>query len=241
MDLNLADQLIDCTGVRWSGEEQLRFVQEKLPQVVGQRLSPLLLTEPFRGNPHCSPTDAAILFAMLGLHEPTRLMEVGSGFTTLVFHHARRAFNLPGELISIDPAPRHPIGEFVDAQLIMPAQELPVSDYTMLTAGELLFIDSTHVDSSGSEVRYLLSDVLPKLSPGVLVAFHGVRLPRHYNSAELAQGFNEQLRLLDWLKSSGSEVLFSGGWMAEHHPGVVAKALSSFPETAESTALWLRR
>jgi len=237
VDLSDAGALVDCSGVAWNGDAQLDFVRQRLGNLVGQRLTPLLLAEGFKGNPWCSPLDAAILFAVHALIEPTRQMEVGSGYTTLAFNHARRVLNLPGELITIDPEPRCNVGEFVDAQLIMPVEEMPVDDFKMLMAGEIAFFDLPH---TGEGLDHVYGRILPVLQPGVVVGFHGVRLPRQYSAEELKQGFCEQQRLLQFLRTGRAEILFSGGWMAENHPGLVAGSLDGPAWAGESTALWFR-
>jgi hypothetical protein len=232
-----ADSLLDCAGVDWNGDGQLDFVRNQLGNLVGSRLAPLLNSDAFRGNPWCSPIDAAILFAIHAWIEPTRQMEVGSGYTTLVFNHARRVLNLPGELITIDPQPRCDVGEYVDAQLIMRVEEMSVDDFKLLMAGEIAFFDLPH---TAEGLDHVYTKLLPALAPGAIVGLHGVRLPRQYNRAELESGMCEQERLLEFLKSGRAEVLFAGGWLAEHHPGLVASSLNGAEWSGESTALWLR-
>jgi len=238
VDLSRAGEPIDCSGIDWNGEGQLRWVREVLAERVGDRLAPLLLSERFRGNAECSPTDAAVLFSMAASMEPGRIMEIGSGYTTATLRHAKEVYMLPGELIAVDPAPRIDIFDLVDAHLEQPAQEVPVSDFQILVEGEILFLDTTHIYRPGGEVEYLIDKVLPALNPGVVVGMHGIRLPRNYTRAELEKGFSEQARLLAHLRARPAEIIFSGGWLAEHHPGVVDSALPGIP--GESTALWFR-
>ena len=237
VDVSRAGELLSVTGVNWNEAGQRQFVEQVLPQYVSQ-LAPLFLSEPFRGNPHCSPTDAAVLFAMIAQHEPTRLMEVGSGYSTLVMAHAKRVRSLPGEVIAIDPEPRIDVSEHVDAMVLRAVQEVPVEDFTIMMRGELLLIDSTHVYTRGNEVGYLLEKVLPALPEGILLGFHGVRLPRNYTAEELRRGYSEQEQILAYLRQRpGAQVLFSGGWMAEFHAGAVPAATK---QDEESTALWVR-
>jgi hypothetical protein len=240
VDLSLANQPVDCSGIDWRGDEQLRFVRERVPTLVGSRLTALLLSDEFRGNPWCSPVDAAVLFSILAEHEPTRLMETGSGFTTRVFNHGKRVLNLPGELITIDPEPRCDVGEYVDAQLIMAVQDVPLDDFKLLMSGELAFFDLPHTGGEAAAIPHVYTKLLPVLTPGVLVGFHGVRLPRHYTREELEQGWCEHDALVKWLRESNAEILFAGGWLAEHHPGELAKAIGRVDGPQESTALWCR-
>ncbi|MBI1289655.1 hypothetical protein GC173_00230 [bacterium] len=237
INLDSAGSLLDCSRIDWNEAGQLEFVRERLGNLVGFRLASLLASEGFRGNPWCSPVDAALLFAIHALLEPTRQMEVGSGYTTLVFNHARRVLNLPGELITIDPEPRCDVGEFVDAQLMMRIEEVPVDDFKLLMAGEIAFFDLPHTEVA---LDHVYTTVLPSLAPGVIVGLHGVRLPRQYDREQLAAGFCEQERLLAFMQEHKPEVIFAGGWLAEHHPGLVAASLEGTDWSGESTALWMR-
>lgn len=232
VDLSRAGQLIDCTGVDWNEKGHEPFVRDVLMPVILEVTADLANRQEFRGNPHCSDIDAAILYGMLCHFQPTRMMEVGAGYTTLVMALARKAHNLPGELISVDPSPSIDVTELVDAHLRRPVQSVPVEDFQILQAGELLFIDSTHVYTPGGEVDYLVHKVLPKLNSGVLVGFHGIRLPREYGEEELKKRYAEQQHLLRFLKGNNAvEILFSGGWMAENcHEWFQWR----------STALWFR-
>ena len=56
-------------------------------------------------------------------------------------------------------------------------QEVPAARFRELGAGDILFIDSTHVSKTGSDVNRLLFEVLPSLAAGVYVHFHDVQYP----------------------------------------------------------------
>ena len=52
-----------------------------------------------------------------------------------------------------------------------------------LEAGDVVFIDSTHVVRAGSDVTRDVFEVLPRLSPGVAVHFHDMFYPFEYSRA----------------------------------------------------------
>jgi hypothetical protein len=60
------------------------------------------------------------------------------------------------------------------------AEDLQAADYSALGAGDILFIDSSHTVRLGGDVIHLLCQVVPKLSPGVLVHVHDIYLPYAY-------------------------------------------------------------
>lgn len=237
VDLSRAGQLVDTAGVDWNAAGQESFVADVLAPSCTQAFLNLLITEPFRGNPFCSPLDAAVIFAIVNKFEPTRLMEVGSGFSTVAFRHALGVKNLPGELIAIDPEPRTDIVELVDAHLKSRIEDVPVSDFQHLQDGELAFFDATH---RGADSAYILREILPALNPGVFVGFHGVALPREYAAAELRAGWTEQHGLLEFLRKSGkAEIFYAGNWLRESHPEVLAKLPPALHDSPTS-AIWFR-
>jgi len=61
-----------------------------------------------------------------------------------------------------------------------PVQQVSLSIFDALQAGDILFIDSTHVLRTGSDVCFELFEILPRLSSGVLVHFHDMFWPFEY-------------------------------------------------------------
>src|SRR5262249_41154954 len=49
-----------------------------------------------------------------------------------------------------------------------------------LQAGDVLFVDTSHVVKLQSDVVYQLSTVLPRLNPGVWIHFHDIFTPYDY-------------------------------------------------------------
>jgi hypothetical protein len=62
-----------------------------------------------------------------------------------------------------------------------PIQDVPLKYFTQLQANDVVFIDSNHVVRSGSEVNYIVLEILPILPKGVLVQFHDIYLPYDYD------------------------------------------------------------
>jgi hypothetical protein len=71
-----------------------------------------------------------------------------------------------------------------------------------LEAGDILFIDSSHVVKAGSDCQLLFSDILPRLNLGTLIHFHDVFDRFEYPAAWLrkGRGWNEQYLLRAFLQ-----------------------------------------
>lgn len=139
-----------------------------------------------RNNGLFETVDADIAYALMRRRKPRRIVEVGSGFSTRLLASAVRrntAEGAPCELVSIDPFPDAVLCGGIDGLsnvLRMPVQQAPETVFDALEAGDVLFIDSSHVVGVGSDVVRLVLDVLPRLHRGVLVHLHDIFLPENY-------------------------------------------------------------
>lgn len=130
--------------------------------------------------------DAVIYYCMLREFKPGRVIEVGSGLSTLLaigVLERNGADGAEGRITAIDPYPRPDLlprpAERAEL-LVEMAQDVPVSRFEVLDANDVLFIDSSHVLKIGSDVHYLYLEVIPRLKPGVLVHAHDIFLPSEY-------------------------------------------------------------
>lgn len=135
------------------------------------------------GNSQFGEADARALFALLRHWRPTRMIEIGSGFSTLLAADVNLRF-LDGrlQLTAIEPYPRDFLHRLagLHALRIERVQDTPQTVFDTLAAGDVLFIDSSHVLKTGSDLTHLLTRVLPTLRPGVRVHLHDVFLPDDY-------------------------------------------------------------
>ena len=59
-------------------------------------------------------------------------------------------------------------------------QNVKLIEFEKLEPNDLLFIDSSHISKIGSDLNYLLFEVLPSLKPGVIIHFHDILYPFEY-------------------------------------------------------------
>lgn len=145
-------------------------------------------TEYFWRNPQFSYSDAMAYYCMIRLVRPKTVLEVGSGYSTLVAIEAIRQ-NGEGRLICIDPFPRDFLTALPEIELVQaPVQQAPLSFFeAVLEDNDLLFIDSTHTVKTGSDCVYLYLKVLPELRRRLMVHTHDVRLPFPRNRGALTE------------------------------------------------------
>ena len=188
--------------------------------------------------------DTELLYAILRMHEPGKIIEVGSGNSTKVMRQAIIDGSLETRLISIDPHPRTGIDHLSDECYRERVEDVGATAViASLEPGDLLFIDSSHEVKTGSDVVYLMLEVIPKLPPGVLIHIHDIFLPYDYPKDWVIKerwGFNEQYLVQGMLMFGNTfEVLWAGHFMqrtrvdfAGHFPHWKGK---------DAASLWLRK
>jgi predicted O-methyltransferase YrrM len=140
--------------------------------------------------------DGLLLHLMLRHTEPRRVLEVGSGFSSLVMLDTNeRFFDNRTRLTFVEPNAERLLSRLRpgDAELAhvveRRVQDVDLTLFQELEAGDILFVDSSHVSKAGSDLNYLLFTVLPELAPGVLVHFHDVPYPFEYPQEWVGYGF----------------------------------------------------
>ena len=201
-------------------------------------------------TPHWGTEDAAVFWCMLRRFRPRRVIEIGSGRSSLMIRDAldkndldARDRELPdkakgregrgdggssrrgGEssraaatatatatataaaaaavtavaaasskssLTCIDPEPRQGLDRARGIRLLkMRMQQVNPRTFFALQPGDLLSLDGSHVADWGSDVAVTITEILPRLRPGVLVHIHDITLPRRQVEVD-PMGWNEQ-------------------------------------------------
>jgi Methyltransferase domain len=158
--------------------------------------------EPCWNNPYLSPGDSRMIYAVAAHYRPKTIVEVGSGNSTKFVRQAIRDFRVASQLISIDPAPRAEIGRCSDRIVRQSVLEVKPEFFDVLEPGDVLFIDGSHLVFNGTDVVYLMLEVLPRLRPGVLIHIHDIFLPWEYSDLFTKRGYAEQYLLAALLLGS---------------------------------------
>ena len=133
----------------------------------------------FWNNPAFSGSDAMAYYCVLRHFKPDHILEVGSGFSTLVADQAIKK-NGKGRITIIEPYPKEFLRglESVESIIETFAQDIPVADFVKLVeSAQIWFIDSTHTVKIGSDCLYIYLKVMPEISKDIIVHTHDVCLP----------------------------------------------------------------
>jgi Methyltransferase domain len=201
------------------------------------------------GNPNYSYSDATFLVSMVRHLKPKRFIEVGSGDSSCALLDARDHF-LGGQLdvTFIEPYPQY-LKELLGSEsrdmriLEQRLQDVDLAEFESLEAGDVLFIDSTHVSKVGSDVNHLIFEILPRLASGVHVHIHDIFWPFEYPNDWLVQGraWNENYILRAFLEFNANyEIALFGHWAVTTHSEWFAEHMPNCLKNAGGS-IWLRR
>ncbi|MEP6998687.1 MAG: class I SAM-dependent methyltransferase, partial [Betaproteobacteria bacterium] len=166
----------DLLGIDFNDASHVRILRDEFPRFMhgfdypsALDVTPTLSSF-FRDNAQFAMLDAPALFVLLQAFKPAQIVEVGSGFSSLLMADVNRRF-LGGDvsISCIDPYPppflRRPI-DGIARVIERRVQDLSLGHFTDLRAGDLLFVDSSHVAKTDSDVNFLFFEVFPRLASG---------------------------------------------------------------------------
>ncbi len=133
----------------------------------------------FWNNGQFGYSDALAYYGLLRHRKPATVLEIGSGFSTLIADRALQV-NGDGRIVCIEPYPRPFLEGLARVEQVVrqPVQAIDaewIND--LLRDGDVLFIDSTHTVKIGSDCVHLYLRLLPRLRRKLLVHVHDIYLP----------------------------------------------------------------
>ncbi len=202
-------------------------------------------------NPFFGCHDASILFSMLLEYRPRRVVEVGCGYSScLMLDTNEQFFNGSLDLTLIDPALGDRQSLFGErgagaARLLADCvQNVPRRVFETLEENDILFVDSSHVSKTGSDVNYFLFEILPILKPGVLVHVHDIFYPFEYLedwALKDKRSWNEAYALHAFLQyNSAFEIVYWNNFVWHRLREDLARRMPLCLEN-EGGSIWLRR
>jgi len=203
-------------------------------------------------NPNFSAGDAEFLYSAIRHFKPRRILEIGSGFSTLMMlraidanraaepaYRSRVVCVEPHEMPWLDYTPGIEI-------LRQPVETLDAHYVTELQANDILFIDSSHVVRPQGDVLRVYLELLPLLARGVLVHVHDIFTPRDYPArwvVEEVRLYNEQYILEAFLSgNSHVEVIGALNLLAHRYPDRLAEKFPIFGSrigACDPGSLWM--
>jgi predicted O-methyltransferase YrrM len=188
----------DLVGVHWDLDEQMGW----LKQICGPYYDEVAGLDFFERASHSEfgpgfgDIESQVLHCFVRTTAPPHVLEIGSGVSTACMLHAielnRKDGKAASEVTCIEPYPRKSFHELNVHHIKETCQTVPNSVFDQLSAGDLLFIDSSHSVKVGSDVIRIYLEILPRLRAGVFVHIHDIFLPYLYQRSLMKEYFASQ-------------------------------------------------
>jgi len=243
----------ETVGVDWREDEQVRLCRDVFAKQPRLELADDSTGDPreyFASNDQFPVLDAEVLEGMLRHLQPTCMIEIGSGFSSLISARVNRE-HLGGAmaLTCVEPYPRDFLVAGVDGITELrqeKVQDTPLEVFDRLGPDDVLFIDTSHTVKTGGDVPWLFNEILPRLRSGVVVHVHDVFLPGDYPQEWVLDGWgwNEIYLVQAFMAFNATyEIRFGCQFMIQRHNDLLLKAFPGYraQQHRGGGSLWIRR
>ena len=129
--------------------------------------------------------DGVFLYCMMREYNPKRIIEVGSGFSSALMLDTNDIFfGSRIDFTFIEPFPKRLNsllkGDEKISLIQTPVQDVQFEIFDKLEENDILFIDSTHISKTGSDVNFIFFEIFPRLKKGVKIHLHDIHYPFEY-------------------------------------------------------------
>ena len=248
------DQERDIPGLELNSAGQLELL-EKFRFADELRQIPLHKTGHnayFHYNGSFEVGDGEFLYSAIRHFKPRRIIEVGSGQSTLMARLATDRNRTEDDSYDcrqtcVEPY-EQPWLEQTGAEVVRQRVELcDLSLFDSLERNDILFIDSSHVIRPQGDVLFECLEVFGRLKPGVIVHVHDIFTPRDYLTKWIVKDqklWNEQYLLEAFLCFNDAfRVIGALNWLKHNHPQTLAQAcpIVGADPAAEPRSFWIVR
>jgi hypothetical protein len=242
-------------GIDWNVEEQLSLLEKFHWQNELQAFptTPAAPPQYTYANDTFAYGDAEFLYNMIRHVRPKRIVEIGSGNSTLMAIAAIKANKADDSSYVCDHACVEPFEcpwlTGLPIRLIRELVEnVDKTVFSSLQAGDILFIDSSHVIRPQGDVLYEVLELLPQLPAGVFVHIHDIFSPKDYLDRWVHEDmrlWNEQYLIEAFLSGNRSfKIVGAVNYLKHHHENALSAAcpmLGRDPKNYEPGSFWLRK
>ncbi len=194
--------------------------------------------------------DAECYYSIIRRNKPSRIIEVGSGHSTLIAKEAIALNQIEDntyqcELTCIEPY-EMPWLEKLNVNILrQKVEDIDVAFFQKLTYNDILFIDSSHIIRPEGDVLFEILEILPALNTGVWIHFHDIFTPLDYPESWLKEEFrmwNEQYMLEAFLSFNRSfEVAMGMAYLTMNYPEETYRAFPVLAKTKDRIpgSMWI--
>ncbi len=195
--------------------------------------------------------DAECYYSIIRKFKPSTIIEIGSGYSTLIANEAINENLKQGKtntkLICIEPYEMPWLSKLEVDLIRKKVEEVDLTFFNQLNCNDILFIDSSHVIRPQGDVLYEVLHILPQLKTGVLIHFHDIFSPLNYPEDWLKEEYrlwNEQYLIEAFLSNNSEfEIVIAMSYLTCNYK---KQTYEAFPVLGQNTnripgSLWLRK
>ena len=188
-----------------------------------------------------SGIDGAAAYSLARILKPSKIVEVGTGFSTRFLAQALKDENTPSLLYSVNPKELHGEAKLCSRFFNCTLDKVPLALLCDLKKNDILFIDASHLFMPGTDLETIFLQVLPVLPKGVYIHFHDIFLPDAYPQNEDWDwwSFNEQACLAILLGGGSYRPVFPSAYLRKRHPEMLENIFSPCHPRALESSFWL--
>jgi len=238
IDFNVSEQLL-LLG-KFNYNEELKEIAN-LPE---KELTFSFLKGPFRSG------DAEYLYNIIRLLKPKKIIEIGSGHSTLIAQHGI-AKNLAENLnyncdhTCIEPYENLWLEKLPVKVIRILVEDVEIDFFKQLNENDILFIDSSHIIRPQGDVLFEYLQILPSLNKGVIVHIHDIFTPKDYLTEWLMNGtlfWNEQYLLESFLSLNSSyQIIGALNYLKHNFYNELAEKCPMLSEEREPGSFWIKK
>ena len=216
IDFNISSQLNILNNLTYSNELSSLNLEKN-----GEALDSFCIR-----NGSFESGDADFLYQLIRHIKPRKVIEIGSGNSTKIARLALKQNNIETgatfEHICVEPYEQPWLEHLEGVTVIRELIENTKFNWTNeLDAGDLLFVDSTHIIRPQGDVLKEYLEIFPMLKVGVFVHIHDIFTPKDYPKSwviEEVRFWNEQYLLEALLSNSNRyEVIAALNFLKHNH------------------------
>lgn len=242
-------------AINFNDAEQLALLQQfdYAAELLSLPLDKTVDKSYFYNNKSFEAGDAEYLYQLIRHFKPARIVEIGSGFSSLMARNAilknkEEDVSYHCEHICIEPYEIAWLEE-LDVQVIrQKVEEVDLTLFESLGKHDILFIDSSHIIRPQGDVLFEYLEILPQLQSGVLIHLHDIFSPFDYPDSWIYQDhrlWNEQYLLEAFLSfNSDFRILGAVNYLFHNHRlDILAKCpiLKAQESLREPASFWMQK
>ena len=136
-------------------------------------------------NPFFPRGDADFLYQFVRQTKPKNIIEIGSGYSTLIIDEAikkNRNEKYDCDIICVDPGKITLIEDLKIKRIKKKVENCDISLFKKLKKNDLLLIDSSHIIKPFGDVLKIYHEIIPSINKGVNICVHDIFTPYSYPS-----------------------------------------------------------